>query len=58
MKIKEIIEVKIGPGVVNTKLAEGWELLHVVPLPHAVVYVMGMREQVGASSTQEAPKKK
>lgn len=44
-KYSEIQEVKIGPGKVNDLLKEGWELLHVVPLPHAVVYVLGKREE-------------
>lgn len=44
MKIIEIREAKKGASEANDLLKEGWELLHVVPLPHAVVYVMGKRE--------------
>jgi len=47
MKITEIREAKKGASEANELLKDGWELLHVVPLPHAVIYVMGKREESG-----------
>lgn len=57
-KYSEIQECKKGVNEVNERIKEGWELIQCVPLPHAVVYVVGKPVETGSPAPEERPKKK